>query len=126
VTTESDRKAINTLIDDWNEAANTNDSGRMLSLVSEDLEMIPPGEEPATGPQAHQLLRGFFEQFTIGLRSSTADVVVSGDWAFRRYAYELTLTPKAGGAPDVHKGQGMHILQRQVDGSWKFAKDIWN
>jgi ketosteroid isomerase-like protein len=25
----------------------------------------------------------------------------------------------------TEKGHGIHLLQRQIDGSWKAAKDIW-
>jgi ketosteroid isomerase-like protein len=103
-----------------------NEPERMLSLASEDLEMVSPGQDPVTGPQARHLLRGFFDQFTVAVHSSTGEVVVSGDWAFRRYSYELTLTPRAGGASSSNTGHGIHILRRQDDGSWKVAKDIWN
>ena len=123
---DSDVEAVKGLISAWTQAVNTNDAERILDLVAADLEMIPPGEPPVTGPQAHQLLRSFFEQHTLGLSSSTLELVVTGDWAFRRYAYELTLNPKAGGDPITLKGQGIHMFRRQNDGSWKFAKDIWN
>lgn len=126
MSTQSDAEVVKGLIGDWIEAVNQNDPDRIFGLVSDDLEMIPPGEQPVTGPQAHRLLRGFFEQFTLGLIGTTLELVVSGDWAFRRYVYQLTLTPKAGGDANTLKGQGVHMFRRQHDGSWKFAKDIWN
>ena len=33
---------------------------------------------------------------------------------------------KATGEPMTDRGAGIHILQRQADGSWKLAVDIWN
>ena len=126
MTTETDVQAVRGLIDGWVEAVNSNDREQIMSLVAEDLEMIPPGEQPVKGAEAHQLLRGFFDSFTLRLKSPTLELILSGDWAFRRYAYQLTLTSKDGGDSVTHEGQGIHMFRRQSDGSWKFAKDIWN
>ena len=97
-----------------------------MSLWADDLEMIPPGEEPAKGADAHQLLHGMVENFRLSLNSDTLELIMCGDWAIRRYAYDLTMTPRAGGESINQKGHGIHLLQRQLDGSWKIAKDIWN
>jgi ketosteroid isomerase-like protein len=53
-------------------------------------------------------------------------VTVAGDWAIQRYAYQLTLTPKAGGQSMEERGKGIHIFRRQPDGSWLIVQDIWN
>jgi uncharacterized protein (TIGR02246 family) len=118
-------KVIQNAIDEWVDAANANDPDRICRLVTDRFEMIPPGEPPAAGSQGQEFLRGFFQRFILRVKSTTIELVVSGDWAFRRYTYELTLTPKAGGEAAREEGHGMHLLQRQGDGSWKFAKDIW-
>lgn len=124
-TTEADVDAVRNVVDDLIAAANTNDAEGVLELLCDDLEAIPPGEQPVTGARAHQLFRGFFEEFIVRLEPSTIEIVVSGDWAFRRYAYELTLTPKAGGDAIIERGHGIHMFRRQDDGSWCLAKDIW-
>ena len=123
---ETDMQAAQRVINGWVETVNSNDRVRLMSLVADDLEMIPPGELPAKGADAHRLLGGFFDTFTLALETPTLEVVVSGDWAFRRYAYKLTLTPKAGGDVVTHQGQGVHMLHRERNGSWRVAKDIWN
>ena len=125
MTTNDDVTALRSVINEWVDAGNANDPNRTCRLVTDQFEMIPPGEPPAAGSQGHVFLRGFFERFIPRLNSTTIELVVSGDWAFRRYAYELTLTPEAGGEAVAEKGHGIHLLQRQGDGSWKFAKDIW-
>ena len=53
------------------------------------------------------------------------EIVVSGDWAFQRYSYELTMTPKGDSDPMRIRGHGIHILRRQDGGSWKITKDVW-
>ncbi|KPK62596.1 MAG: hypothetical protein AMS21_07390 [Gemmatimonas sp. SG8_38_2] len=124
-TMEADLQAVTKVIDNWLEAANANDEETMMGLVADDLEMIPPGAQPVAGPDAHRALRGYFEQFTVAVESSTIELAVGGDWALRRYSYEITLTPKTGGETIVDTGHGIHVFKRQTDGSWKLAKDIW-
>ena len=58
---DSDVETIKGLISAWTQAVNSNDTDRILGFVAADLEMIPPGEPPVTGPQAHALLRSFFQ-----------------------------------------------------------------
>ena len=49
-----------------------------------------------------------------------------GDWAFERANYTFRLTPVAGGAAMQENTKNLRILQRQPDGSWKIAREIWN
>ena len=49
-----------------------------------------------------------------------------GDFAFVRGDFSATLTPKAGGEPTLDTGKWMGLWQRQADGSWKIAADIFN
>ena len=125
VTTEADVEAINDSLAQWLEAANAQDPERMLTLVTDDLEWLPPGQEAVVGADAYQGLRSYFEQFTLHAKHDNREIVVGGDIGYVRYAYELNLTPKAGGEPVIVKGHGIRIFHRQVDGSWKQAKDVW-
>jgi ketosteroid isomerase-like protein len=94
--------------------------------MAPDLEVIPPGEQPLAGADAHDFYGDLFDNFTTFLKPTDIEVVVSGDWAFRRYAYELSLTPKAGGETLIMRGHGIHMFKRQADGSWRVTKDIYN
>jgi ketosteroid isomerase-like protein len=124
---ESDHRAVRAVIDEWRDAVAAGDSRRLLAVVSNDLEVIPPGQGALTGSAAHQFFQSLFDQFTIQPKPFTdEEIVVSGDWAFQRYTYELTLTPKAGGASVTERGHGIHIFRRSADGSWSLVKDIFN
>ncbi len=125
-TLESDTQDVEQVIKEWINAANANDPDKLLMLVCDDLEAIPPGQEPVTGAEAHQLYRGFFEPYNFAFDSVTKNIVVAGDWAFRRYSYDITLTPKAGGDVIKMQGHGIHMFRLQDDGSWCVVKDIWN
>jgi len=126
VSTEADVEAVNNVIEGWIEKVNINDPDGLIDLTCSDLEVIPPDGHPVSGVEAQQLFRGFFEHSTLALKPTTSEVVVGGDWAFRRYRYEMTLIPKDGGDPFIMSGHGIHMFKRQEDGSWCLAKDIWN
>ncbi len=61
----------------------------------------------------------------IRLQSDAADASLLSRYV-RRYQYKLSLTPKGGGESNVMSGQGIHILKRESDGSWRFVKDMWS
>ena len=122
----ADRAAVESVIEQYIDAANANAPDLMLSFVCDDVEAIAPGQAPVTGADAHQLYRSFFEPFHFAFESSTTELGVSGDWAFRRYAYDITLTPKDGSDVVNMKGHGIHIFRRDGDGGWCVAKDMWN
>jgi ketosteroid isomerase-like protein len=54
------------------------------------------------------------------------EIRVTGDWAYSRYSYTWILTPVPGGESVEVSGKGIWIVQRQPDGSWKIAREIWN
>jgi ketosteroid isomerase-like protein len=124
--TDADVAAVNDVIAAWIRNVNANDADGLIGLTCPDLEVIPPQEHPVSGTEAQQMFRGFFEYATVALKPTTIEVVVGGDWAFRRYAYELSLTPKEGGDPIIMSGHGIHMFKSGHDGTWCLAKDIWN
>jgi ketosteroid isomerase-like protein len=111
----------------WRESVNAGNADDLLELVADELEMIPPGEEPLKGAAAHQFLRGFTDDGVANLELfRDEEIVASGDWAFQRYSYELKMTPKDGSDPMTIPGHGIHMFCRQDDGSWNIQKDVWN
>ena len=123
----TDVNAITSILASWRESVNAGDADGLLALVAEDLEMIPPGEKAIRGADAHQFLRGFTDEGKANLGPfKDEEIVVSGDWGFQRYTYEITLTPKGGGDSVEISGHGLHVFQRQQNGSWKLSKDIWS
>lgn len=120
-----ERKAVEAAITSWIAAANANNVDHMAALMAEQFELIPPGESPVSGAQAKTFLAGLFDGFVLSAACNTLELVVSGGLAYQRYNFKHTMTPKAGGEMITEQGHGIHLLQRQVDGSWKIAKDIW-
>ena len=122
----ADTAAVKSVIEQYIGAANANNPDGLLSFVCDDVEAIPPEQAPVSGADAHQLYRSFFEPYHFAFDSKTTELIVSGDWALRRYSYDITLTPKAGGDPIKMLGYGLHVFRRVQDGTWCVAKDFWN
>ena len=88
---------------------------------------MPPNHEALIGRQAITDDTGaMFEGMSAELTLSSEEVEVAGDWAFDRGSYTMKMTPKGDGEPMEEKGKYIVILQKQTDGSWKFAREVWN
>ncbi len=126
-TTEADVEALNTLRDDCAAAFRAGDVEGFIALVTDDAVMMPPDEPALTGKKAIRAwTQAFFDQFTLEPTISVEEVEVLGDWAFERATNTFKLIPVAGGEVASETFKYVRILQRQPDGSWKIAREIWN
>jgi len=123
-----DEQAIRKLTEDWLAAIRAKDIPGLAGMVTDDAVFLPSGLPPIRGKQAVETMyRSFFPQFSsVEQTVSIEELEVVGDWAFAWGSEKFTLVPQAGGAPIEMQGQGMSILKRQTDGSWKFARGINN
>ena len=46
-------------------------------------------------------------------------------WAFERYTYHVTDTPRDGSAAYSDTGSGINIYRLGEDGVWRVARDVW-
>lgn len=108
-------------------AVSAGDIDGNLATLTQDVVMMPPNEPVINGAAGVRAwLRGLHDQFTFNVRYTESHVVVAGDWAIERYVGVGTVTPKRGGRPMEERFKGIHVYQRQPDGSWRIAQDIWN
>ena len=108
-------------------ALNAGDANAWAACFTDDAVQMPPHFKANTGKAAIQgWSQGFLNLFTCRFSLSVEEVRNSGEWAFERGRYKITLTPKAGGEPVEDSGKYITIYQRQPDASWIMARDIWN
>jgi len=109
-------------------ALRTNSPDSLLALMTDDVVLMPPDEPALKGKEA---VRGWYDQFLTQLRTSNLtisdrEVLLGGEWATEVAEFEWTLLPIAGGPPSVDRGRYIQIWQRQPDGRWLFARELWN
>jgi len=125
--TEADVDAINSLRDKFIALDNASDVAGLASLFTNDAVLMPPNQAAVTGNQAiESWFQTTFDQFTTEFTVASEELEVVGDWAFDWGAYMTALTPKAGGEATEDRGKYIVILRKQVDGSWRIVKNIWN
>ncbi len=125
--TSIDQSAIDRLRDAHVAAVNAGDADAWAACFTDDGVQMPPNFGANAGREAIRgWNRGFMSIFACRFGLSVDEVQAAADWAFERGRYEITLTPKTGGGPLQDRGKYITVYQRQPDGSWKMARDIWN
>jgi ketosteroid isomerase-like protein len=129
-TDNTDIETTKALIKEFTQVLNSSDTTKFAAFfptyLEESVEFMPPNEPRIVGNQVHDFFMGYARQFSLNITFSNEEFFSGGDWAFHRYTYNLIATPKSGGEPFTELGNGIHIFHRQVNGSWKLAKDVWS
>jgi ketosteroid isomerase-like protein len=117
---EVDKAEISRMYDEALSAFKRGDLEAVLSHWEDDGAYMWPAVSPAIGKQEIRVTyAAFFSRWTADEVFYRHEVEVSGDLAFCRFGTELTLYPKAGGAPTKMTLQGIHIYRRRPSG-WRF------
>jgi ketosteroid isomerase-like protein len=108
-------------------AIEAGDINAYLSLLSADAVFMPQNATVKAGDELRAWLRDFLERFTIQYRHfAHGETIIRDDLACHTYTCSWIATPKSGGEAKLMFFKGMHVLARQVDGSWRIARSIWN
>ncbi len=125
--TEADERAVRALVEQEVAAANKGDVDVLVSLWTEDAVRMQPNGPAVIGKEALEAqYRSIFEYVTLEYAVVLEEVVVAGEWGFGRGTYTVTATPRAGGEPSEDRGKFIDIYRRLPDGTWKYARHIWN
>lgn len=89
--------------------------------------LMMPGDEAWTASNLHQKMVDFMKAYTIkdAKLTSTAPLILTGDYAIETGIFEWTMQPKTG-KPITDKGKYLTVWKKQADGSWKILRDINN
>jgi ketosteroid isomerase-like protein len=107
-------------------AINSNNLDTLLGVLTDDVVFLAPHESVMVGKAAvRPWLEEYIKAYKTHWDKPVQEFVVSGDWAFERYAYKSTDTPVGGGAVVEDTGWGLVVYHHDTDGTWRVARDAW-
>ena len=112
----------------WAKAAAAKDVERTIAFYSDDAIVFPPNATSATTKEA--IRNGWKEMltspaFVISWQPTKVQVGKGGEMAWVSGTYELTMNDSSG-KPINDRGKYLEVWEKQTDGNWKCAADMWN
>jgi len=112
----------------WAKAAAAKDVEQTIAFYSDDAVVFPPNATSAATKEA--IRNGWKEMlanpgFVISWQPTKVQVGKGGAMAWVSGTYELTMND-ASGKPNNDRGKYLEVWEKQTDGNWKCAADMWN
>lgn len=108
-------------------AINSNDTDRILALMSDDIVFQVPGEPELIGKEAIAAwANGFFAAFEAHWDKTELALEQSGDLAVSRYVYTARYRSREDGSELGEIGKGTCIYRRAPSGEWLLMIDSWS
>lgn len=117
----NDERAIRDSVQRWMAASRAGDSETTLSLLTNDVIFMMPGQKPF-GKKAFAARSAKMKNARITGSCAIQEIKVLGDWAWMRNRLRITVTPP-GGRRGTHAGYTLTVLRRQSNGAWAIARD---
>jgi ketosteroid isomerase-like protein len=127
-TTRPAERILRDLDAQWSKAAAAKDLEQTVGFYSDDAIVLPPN---ATSAATKETVRNLWKDvlaapgLVISWRPSKVKLGHNGAMAWVSGAYELTMND-AGGKPINDRGKYLEVWEKQADGNWKCAADMWN
>jgi uncharacterized protein (TIGR02246 family) len=117
-----DERAIRSLIDTWMKASMAHDLATVLSLMTDDVVFMVPGQKPFGKAEFAAMSVGMKNVAFAG-KTDIQEIRVLGDWAYLRNYLEVTVSPPGGAKPVRRSGYTLSIMRKEADGQWRLARD---
>ena len=112
----------------WSKAAAAKNLEETIAYYSDDAIVLPPNSASATTKEA---IRNVWKDLlaspalVVSWKPTRVELGKSGDMAWVSGTYELTMND-ASGKPINDRGKYLEVWEKQSDGNWKCAADMWN
>ena len=112
----------------WSKAAAAKDVEQTIAFYSDDAIVFPPN---ATSAATKEAIRNGWKEIlaspglVISWQPTKVQVGKFAEMAWVSGTYELTMND-ANGKPMNDRGKYLEVWQKQADGNWKCAADMWN
>jgi uncharacterized protein (TIGR02246 family) len=122
-----DEDALNSLIADYMVAMNGSDADGVAALYAADAVRMPPNALPIRGRESiRRNIADAFETSDLNVQMQVQETEFSGELAYVRGTFLLTVTPKDGSPATESEGNWIRFMRREVDGQWLVAYSLWN
>lgn len=111
----------------WNQAYAARDAAALATAYADDAALANPGAPLVTGIDAIRKETSAFAadpNMRVQFASDRIQVAASGDIAYTRGHYTLTMTDSATNRPATSTGNYLTVWQKQRDGTWKAVEDF--
>jgi ketosteroid isomerase-like protein len=112
----------------WSKAAAIKDLERTIAFYSDDAIVLPPN---ATSAATKETIRNLWKDvlaapgLVVSWKPFKVKLGHNGAMAWVSGTYELTMN-NATGEPMNDRGKYLEVWEKQTDGNWKCAADMWN
>ena len=120
---DPDEREIREVHSTWIDAVNAADLARLLTLMTDDVVFLNPGEAPLRRDGFPGKFTGAHRQLRIHCTSELEEVVVVGEVAYTRSRDAVSVTPRDVGETAQLAGYRMTVYRKQPDGRWLLARD---
>ncbi len=115
-----DEKAIRELVDTWMAATRAKDLDTILSLMSDDMLFLVPGQPPF-GKKEFEAGSRSAPDYKFEGSAEILEMKILGDWAWIRNKIDVSIT-MPGQAPMKKSGYTLSILRKE-NGKWRLTRD---
>ena len=123
----TDRQQLAKLLREHVDAVNASNVEAILAGMTDNVVYLAPGQPPVLGRDAlRKVMEPFYGSNDAQVSMRAEETVVAGDWAWEWGHLSGSIHPKIVTQATAFEGKYLYIYQRQRDGSWKIARDIYN
>jgi uncharacterized protein (TIGR02246 family) len=121
---QNDEKEIRKFVETWISASKAGDLETVLSLMTDDVVFLTPGQPPMIGKEAFAAASKAQSErpFELSALSDIQEIQVLDGWAYMWTNLSVTVTPTKGGQRIRRAGHTLSILKKQ-GGKWLLARD---
>jgi ketosteroid isomerase-like protein len=126
-TADIDRAEVTRTTAELLAAVNSSDAAGCSAVWAADGVLMPPHHPAVAGhPAIVQYFRNLFSRSKFRFTFTSSQIHVAGDTALQHVTYTVIIWPRDDGPPIEDVGKGLHVYERQPNGSWQLTHDIWN
>ena len=129
---DPDRASIIELSSEWVEALNDGDLAEVMAGFASGPALHLDSVEPLRNLGAiAAYYRSLFREAESQFVYKSDSLEIDGDWAFESFHARVHIS-QAGGADSEwstelsYEDTGVRVYRREVDGSWKIDREVWN